>query len=203
MRHPRRSNDPRSTRALLRCHRRGLPLTAYVAEGKTLLTSDMSEVRQADRARRLIRAKTAVSYLEQSVAHFDQSLTERRASPGGSRKSLVWLHMYERAMTEDRASLEAARRELVAAQRSASRPVGELVTPPLVSLPQPRTWPNAAPGGTSRRRCTIMKGRVALADHGYYDYPGGYAYGARLWGTFTAAEGRQPWVPVHVSPRVI
>jgi hypothetical protein len=64
---------------------------------------------------------------------------------------------------------------------------------PCVIRPKPRRWPNAAPGGTSLRRRTIMKGRVALADHGYYVYPGGYAYGARMWGTFTAQDGRRPW----------
>ena len=46
---------------------------------------------------------------------------------------------------------------------------------------------------TSPRRALRMKGRVALADNGYYPYPGGYAGGAVQWGTFTAASGRNEW----------
>ena len=188
MTRPRRSQQARSLRSLLRWSARSNEIpTAYRAEGHTLTTVYVSDSHGAARARRLDRAEAARA---QANDDLDASVCAW-SRPTPAHDACV-------------ARYEAAEAELKAAQRSASRPVGELVTPRHAEVYRPiRTWPNALPGGTSLRRRTIMKGRVALADHGYYDYPGGYAYGARLWGTFTAAAGRQPWVPVHVGPRVI
>ena len=63
---------------------------------------------------------------------------------------------------------------------------------PYVPAKASRVYP-ALKTCTSPRRALRMKGRVALADNGYYPYPGGYAGGAVQWGTFTAASGRNEW----------
>jgi len=56
-----------------------------------------------------------------------------------------------------RAVFVACATELAAAKRSLARPAAIPVTLAVVSLPEPRCWPNALPGGTSRRRAASAK----------------------------------------------
>jgi len=68
-----------------------------------------------------------------------------------------------RWLTEDKAALADALWELQQAKRSASRPTAFHVTLELTRLPEPRRWPNALPGGTSRRRASRIEHAIKYA----------------------------------------
>lgn len=152
MTRPRRSLQIRSARPRAgRATSRGL-----VADGRTHLLHVTAADRDWNRQSRLARAEVAHVQAEADLDEAtDALLAATEIHVGFTRRSV---DEHERACGRRLIHAEA---ELATAQRSASRPVGDLVTPPLVSLPQPRTWPNAAPGGTSPRRAI----RAASGEH--------------------------------------
>ena len=132
MPHPRRSRQFRSARArTFRAKDVNLPRLHYVAEGRTLLLVQTRAILDLEREERVERAALALRAFAENVC------------PG--------------RQAEDRAVFVACATELAAAKRNLARPAAIPVTLAVVSLPEPRRWPNALPGGTSRRRAAAAK----------------------------------------------
>ena len=156
MTRPRRSQQARSFRSLRRSIARdeGTP-TTYRAEGRTLITAMVHDVNVAGRAHRVERAETEQAFAECALDEATCAVDAVKIADADLGHPPHYHSAWSSVVTHEVACirrLNLAEAELKAAKRSASRPVGELVTPPHVSLPQPRTWPNALPGGTSPRR---------------------------------------------------
>lgn len=141
MPHPRRSRQFRSARArAFRAKDVSLPRLRYVAEGRTLLLVQTRAILDLEREERVERA--AVGHARTKDA-FDASVWAWRA-PTPTHDTCI-------------AQFVAAEAELKDAKRSLARPAAIPVTLAVVSPPGPRCWPNALPGGTSRRRAAAAK----------------------------------------------
>lgn len=133
--------------------------SVYHAVGRTLRTPAVVEVHHTAHLVRLARAEVAHAQAveDRDEADCADAAVWCDATPHNDR-TIASVAAHHAACV---ARLDAADHEFTAAKRRASRPVGDLVTPLLVSLPQPRTWPNALPGGTSPRRAL----RSATGEH--------------------------------------
>ena len=147
---PRRSRQSRSTRPRAevrvyhRTHTGGIPneCRSYIIErrsGQPILIGEAVY-------------REHVNWRKQRVARAEVNLA--RLAP--ERKFSGWAYT-------DFAGHCAAVIELKAAKRSADRPAGELVTVPIVSIYAARRWPNALPGGTSRRRASRIEWAIKYA----------------------------------------
>lgn len=79
---------------------------------------------------------------------------------------LRYIHSICRAVAHEAEcvhQLGLAEAELKAAKRSLARPAALPVTLAVVSPPEPRRWPNALLGGTSRRRAQAAEWRATWA----------------------------------------
>ena len=158
MTRPRRSLQVRSPRPRANADQRfnGRP-GVYRAVGRTLWTPAVVEMHHTCYLVRLQRAEAAHAHaradLDEAVCAVDAVKIADADLGHPPHYHSAWSSVVAHEVACIR-RLNLAEAELAAAKRSASRPVGELVTPPHVSPPQPRTWPNALPGGTSPRRAS-------------------------------------------------
>ena len=141
------------------------------------------------------RANDALGKATAAVIESESEERRIKSISGWDAEKVLMLAHAERLTAERGTILRSAQVELKnATARADEASKMHLVpfVPPYVPAKASRVYP-AMKTCTSPRRALRMKGRVALADNGYYPYPGGYAGGAVQWGTFTAASGRNEW----------
>lgn len=160
MPHPRRSRQFRSARArAFRAKDVNLPRLRYVAEGRTLLLVQTRAILDLEREERVERAALAYQHVEEDYREAYGAVI----AAWGLHPTAIHSICRAVGLAECVHQLGLAEAELKAAKRSLARPAALPVTLAVVSPPEPRRWPNALLGGTSRRRAQAAEWRATWA----------------------------------------